>query len=331
MSEPQNDNSSRLVAVAGGTGFVGRHIVSALVASGYRVRALVRDPEKASKVLPAGVEHVRAERINPESAAMLAEDADAFVYSIGIIREVPTEGKRFGLLHVDGVRWCLDACKASGTGRFLHMSALGANPEGRAEYQRSKFVGEQSVRASGLDWTIFRPSLVHGLGGEFTHMMADWARGSIPPWFTMPYFERRADGQWSLVPAETVAPRIQPVRVEDVAGAFVNALSRDESIGEVYNLAGGEVLEWPEMLEFVRDLVPRSNKSLRANPVPAPPAWATAHVMDFIGLGGLMPFDAGMASMGSEDSIASTHKAENDLDLRPAPFRESFAEYAAAL
>jgi len=325
------NNGPRTVAVAGATGFVGQHIIRALTDAGHHVRAMVRDPEKASKVLPAGVEHVRAERIGPESAEALAEGCDTFIYLIGIIREAPTEGKRFGLLHVDGVRWSLEACKQAGATRFLHMSALGADPEGRAEYQRSKFKGEQLVRASGLDWTIFRPSLIHGPGGEFTKMMADWARGSIPPWFTMPYFERRADGRWSLVPAETVAPRIQPVTVEDVASAFVGSINNEQSFGEVYNLAGSEVLEWPEMLEFVRDRVPHANKSIRANPVPAPPAWATANVMDFIGLGGLMPFDAGMAAMGSEDSTASTVKANADLGLEPAPFRESFAKYAAAL
>ena len=115
------------------------------------------------------------------------------------------------------------------------MSALGSRPDAVATYHRTKFEAESYVRASGLDWTIFRPSLIHGPRGEFMTMEAGWARGRRAPFLFMPYFGGgllgRRDGGL-----------VQPVYVRDVARAFADALENPATIGEVYLIGGPDAM-----------------------------------------------------------------------------------------
>jgi len=322
------------VAVTGATGFVGHHIVRELLAQGHSVRALVRTPGKASDVF-AGMEGrdrltlVQAETVTDESASRLVEGANASVNCIGIIRE--QQGQRFDFLHVRVPEILTKACKAHGVDRFIQISALGADPDGRARYQQTKHAGEMAVRRSGLDWTIFRPSLMLGEGGEFTEMMVDWAHGSAQPWLFMPYFTRRADGQWNYLPGETTDPMIAPVGVDDVAKAVVLALLNEDTIGEIFNVVGAETLSWPDLLIAARDATPRAKPNIKPAGIPAPAAYLAAMKMKLFGMGGLLPFDAGMAAMGSEDSTASIEKFSAHFGFVPGSFQGALREAVASV
>ncbi|MEO0630016.1 MAG: NAD(P)H-binding protein [Planctomycetota bacterium] len=320
------------VAVAGATGFVGRHVVAELVRRGHTVRALVRDQNKAGRAF-AGVEDrsrvvaVQAESISNESAARLVEGAEACVNCIGIIRE--EHGKRFDALHVGAVRALVSACERENRShdrfeRFVQISALGVSPEGRAKFQKTKAEGERVVRRSQLPWTIFRPSAVVGEGGEFTEMLRDWARGKAPPFLFMPYFTRRADHVWSVWPAETEDPMVAPVPATDLARAVADSLELGSTVGEIYNVCGDESLSWPELLESVRDMTPGAKPKIQPAGLPAPPAVIAAQVAGIIGIGSLLPFDPGMASMAAEDSTADMGKFEADFGFVPASFRSAF-------
>ena len=325
---------SMTVAVAGATGFVGRHVVLELARRGHSVRALVRDGSKANEAFrdapeSASITRVTAASIGERSARELVDGADACVNCIGIIRE--QQGQRFEALHVRAVELLLGACARNADfERFVQVSAMGVSPDGRSKYQRTKAEGERAVRRSGLAWTIFRPSAVLGEGGELLEMMRAWARGRQAPYVFMPYFCRRADGQWSLIPGETADPKIAPVLVEDLARAVADALVTPETAGEVYNLCGSETVSWPELLEAVRDATRGAKPGIRPAGIPAPAAHAAASVAGFVGLGGLLPFDAGMAAMAAEDSTADTAKFEAHFGFEPRSFREAFGAAAAA-
>lgn len=326
------NDQSMTVAVTGATGFVGSHIVRELLAHGHSVRALVRTPAKASDVF-AGIEgrdrlsFVQAETVTDESASRLVEGAQACINCIGIIRE--QQGQRFDFLHVRVPELLASACKSHGVDRFIQISALGADPDGRARYQQTKYAGEKVLRRSGLDWTIFRPGLIVGEGGEFTEMMADWARGASQPWVFMPYFTRRADGQWSYIPGETTDPVVAPVSVSDVARAVRLALGNDETVGEIYNVVGAEAVSWPDLLIAARDATPRAKPNIRPGGIPAPAAYLAAMKMKLIGMGGMLPFDAGMAAMGAEDSTASIEKFAAHFGFVPGSFQGALRDAVA--
>lgn len=322
----------RTVALTGASGFVGRHVARELLAAGFLVTALVRDRAKARRVLPAGITLVVGDALDQAAADELLANADACVNLIGIIRERRAEGATFEKAHTRATRSLVSRCQALGVRRFLQMSALGVRDVYVSEYQRTKWEAELIVRRSDLDWTILRPALIHGPEGEFTTIMKGWVTGHQAPWLFLPYFTRGVeDKRVPLGSVRHVDPIVQPVAVTDVARVFAACLKTPASIGEVYNVAGGEPLSWPDMLRHVRDNVPGANTGLQPHGMPANVAAGAARAAAAFGLGDLLPFDEGMARMGGEDATAALDKLTTDLGVTPAPFRSAFNEYAGAL
>ncbi|MBS0195212.1 MAG: NAD(P)H-binding protein [Planctomycetes bacterium] len=334
--------NKRTIAVTGASGFVGRYVVRELVSRGYAVRALVRDMNKARAVLPAtgaggAVQLVRGDVLDAGIVAELLRGcgtSGACINLIGIIREkrgvAAGESVTFRKAHVESTRALVAGCGESGTRRFLQMSALGVTPNGVCEYQTSKFEAEQIVRMSELDWTIFRPGLIHGPDGDFMQMMKHILEGSAPPYLFAPYFTRGIEDK--SVPLGAVQqrdPLVQPVAVEDVAAAFATALESPASIGEVYNLVGSEAMDWPTMLRFMGASLGAGNVAPFG--VPAEAAANAATAAGKLGFGSLLPFDAGMARMGAMDTTANSTKVREDLGLDLKPFRSTFGAYASRM
>lgn len=330
------------VAVTGATGFVGREVVRELLAAGWNVRALVRNPSKAMTVLPDDprITTVEGHILDTRSPQALVRDADAVIHLIGIIREKRTpasEGgpQTFQRMHVDATAAMLDACSGAQPTppRFLHMSALGVRSDARAAYQRTKFEAERLVRRSTLDWTIFRPGLIHGPNGEFIQMARGFCSGDTPPFFFIPFFTRMVEhddgvalGRISFEPA-----RVAPVFVGDVARAFVRALDRPQSIGEVINITGPQALTWEQMMEYLRDHLPGCDTTLPVIGLPGTPHAVMARVAGRLGLGALFPFDEGQAYMAQEDSTSDLSKLRALLEIDPVPFGPQVERYAHAM
>jgi len=323
------------VAVTGATGFVGRNMVRELLARGYKVRALVRDRQKAREVLPPSgggstLELVSGDALDAAALANLVGGTQACIHLVGIIRQKGAQ--TFERMHPEATAAALKACGNAGVKRFLQMSALKASDTGTTAYQKTKFEAERLVRRSGLDWTIFRPGLIHGPGGEFVELASDWVTGHVPPYIFMPYFTRwQIDTSVPLGSAKPIDPKVAPIVVEDVCKAFVESLNRQMAIGEVYNLVGGETLSWPQMLTTFRNNVNGGNERLHPWGVPSEIASKVAMVADLIGLGGTLPFDEGMAVMGGQDATASIEKARAHLGVEPKGFTETFKRYASEL
>jgi NADH dehydrogenase len=117
----------------------------------------------------------------------------------------------------------LEVCQNAGIKRFLHMSALGVSPDSRAAYLRTKAHMEAAVTASGLDWTIFRPAVILGQGGELTRTLQKLAALPLTPLL--------GDGSFKM----------EPVAVFTVAQAFANALEKPETVGKIYELRGAAI------------------------------------------------------------------------------------------
>jgi uncharacterized protein YbjT (DUF2867 family) len=218
------------VAVSGAAGFVGRHIVAALLKAGYSVRALVRDAERAREVLPTDgrLMLVVGDVLEAGKSEELVSGCAACVNAVGILR---AEGKStFKGAHIDAVRALTKACEAKGVSRFVHISSLGVSELGKAEYQTSKAEGERLVRGSSLAWTILRPSLIHGAESDFIGMLAGLGTGLEAPYIFMPYFTRwQTDKRIPMGGEMAIDPVVEPVHVDDVAAA-VGGIAREGSV-----------------------------------------------------------------------------------------------------
>lgn len=218
------------VFVAGGTGFVGGHLVRALLSSGHSVRLLVHR-RSASR---GEVEQVEGDITRPGSFESSLDGCDAVVNLVGIIREFPARGITFERLHVQATANLLAAASGNGIKRYLQMSALGTRPDAVSAYHRTKWRAEELVRGSGLEWTIFRPSMIFGPKDGFINLLAAQLR--LAP--VMPVI-----GSGSY--------RLQPIHADDVARCFVLALSLPGSVGRTYELCGRDRVSYEELLDMI--------------------------------------------------------------------------------
>ncbi len=220
------------VLVLGGSGFVGEHVCAALAARGYRVRVPTRNRERANELtmLPT-VDVVTADVHDPETLAELARGTEAVINLVGVLHD-EAGNRGFSGAHVELARKAVAACRAAGVRRLVHMSALNAATDGPSAYLRSKGEAEGIVRGSGLDVTIFRPSVIFGPKDAFLNLFALLAQ---------------------LMPVVFLASpnaRFQPVYVEDVAQAFVTGLTTLASLGNSYDLCGPKIYTLRELVEY---------------------------------------------------------------------------------
>ena len=292
-----------LVAITGATGFVGRHLAALFLRRGHRVRALVRDLPRAGFLETQGAELVPGSLDDGAALALLLHGADAAVHLVGII--VEWGAATFTAVHVDGTRQVLDAARAAGVRRFVHMSALGARADERAtSYHRTKWHAEELVRDSGLAAAILRPSLISGPESVPIRMLGRLHRWSP----VIPIF---GDGHFPT----------QPVWIEDVALAFALALERTAVVG-TFELGGPEVLSYEE---FVRAIGRAAGHPRRLVHVPLSLVRCAARAFD--SLGPAAPITSIQLRMLVEGSNTPSNAIETVFGIRPLPFEEGLRRF----
>jgi uncharacterized protein YbjT (DUF2867 family) len=226
--------NGKLAVVFGGSGFVGRHTVAALAKRGYRVRAAVRRPDLAGHLQPMGVvgqiHAVQANLRYPDSVQRAVLGADVVVNCVGVLASVGAQ--TFDAVHASGARTIAKAAREAGAERLIHISAIGADANGRANYARTKAAGEQAVLQEFPSAVILRPSIVFGPEDEFFNRFAAMARVS-------PMLPLIGSG----------LTKFQPVYVGDIAAAIANIAEGEGVAGKTYELGGPEKLSFRQLLE----------------------------------------------------------------------------------
>ena len=218
-----------MVLVTGATGFVGGHVVRALLAAGLPVRCLVRDPGRATGLEEQGCEVVAGDMTDPAGLRRAVEGVRAVVHLVSIRQG---RDEQFERIMTAGTRDLVAAAKEAGVGRFVHMSALGVSEQTKdlVPYYRAKWEMEQAVQGAGLPYVIFRPSFVFGTDGGI-----------------LPTFRKIA----KLAPVTPITgsgrQRIQPIWVDDVAAYFTRAIDLDAATNRTFELGGPDVVSWDEL------------------------------------------------------------------------------------
>lgn len=320
-TQEQQDHANKKVLVTGASGFVGGHVLEALLEEGWLPVCLVRNAEKLARRLgPERFQEVMVINGDPFQYPALSEaahDCAAAIHLVGIIEEKPQRGQTFSRVHVEATRNVVNICREKGVTRYLHMSALGTRPEAISKYHQTKWFAEQLVRDSGLEWTIFRPSLIHGHDGEFMQMMKYFVTDRLrQP--VMPYF---GSGEHL----------IQPVSVRDVAACFVRALSRPDTAFKTYELGGPEKMSWKTLYDICA--LTLSGKPRLKMPVPACLAKMAARTVVPMIPDVLMPykFSADQVQMAEEDNTCDETVAQQTFNLKMRDFRAELTEYAGRI
>jgi NADH dehydrogenase len=292
------------VLVTGGTGFVGQKILERLLTADHQIKALVRTPRALAN--QPQVETVRGDITRPETFVQQLEDCDAVINLVGIIREFPRRGITFDRLHRQATQDLLQAAQEQGVERYLQMSANGTRENAVTGYHQSKWSAEQLVRQSSCNWTIFRPSLIHGPGDMFVNLLAKLIRA-------LPLVPVMGDGQY----------RLQPVHVADIATAFVAALERTDCHEQTYSCCGPQAYSYDAILDLIGAAVGRRRPVLKVHqplPLVRPLIGALQRVP-------LFPMTSDQLQMLLEENVCADNSWAETFGLNLQEFGPSIGEY----
>jgi len=295
------------VTVFGGTGFVGSYLVDELLERGHHPVLLVRPGSTHKVVQPERCTLVEGDIADPSVLNAAMAGADAVIYNIGILREFPEQGVTFEDLHYEGARRAMDIAQETGVRRFVLMSANGVRPDGTG-YQRSKYMAEQYLQSTDLEWTIFRPSVLFGDPRgrmEFaTQLYRDIVRSPLPA----PLFFQ------GLLPTGAGMFRMSPIHVRDVAMMFVKSLEMQQTAGHVFALGGPDALTWKDILQTIARAAGTTKWAL---PAPVLLLKGMAAVLDQYAF---FPVTRDQLIMLMEGNTCDGQQAFDTFGLEPIPF-----------
>jgi len=329
--------TSMKVLVTGATGFVGREVLRQLFAGGHCVRVLVRDPIRAASALAnlsisphphsdsllrtdqeasrgdgtavnPTLQYHTANVLDPTSLWGAASDCDASIHLVGIISEIGDQ--TFENIHLHATQNVIAETRRAGVGRWVQMSALGARANANSRYHRTKWLAEEAVRASGLDWTILRPSLIYGPEDHFVNLFATMARWS-------PILPVMGDGH----------SKLQPVDIQAVARCFVGALTERRSIGQTLDVCGPDRLNFNQVLDAILAAAGRRRMKLH---LPLPFARLQAGLFEVLFpmlLRKAPPLNRDQLLMLQEDNVGDGSQADELFALNHRRFASAIRSY----
>lgn len=299
------------IVVVGGTGFIGRHVVRALLDDGHDVTVVGRNPGAVSGIpLLSGANATRGDVTDPASLTGTLEGADAVVMTVTFPNypmELPRKGLTFERYEAEGARHLLDETKRADVSRFLYVSGAGADPASDKSWYRAKGLAEAAIKQSGVDYVIIRPSWIYGPGDKSVNKIATMVRLS------------------PVVPRLGVRPqRIQPLYVGDFAEAVKRAFARDDAWNKTFEIGGPEVLTMEEVVDAIAEVLQKKRVQV---PIPLPLAKAGSATLVLLPKPPMTPTGVEFAA---QDGLVDMRETKRVLEVDPVTFREGLSKYLGA-
>jgi uncharacterized protein YbjT (DUF2867 family) len=296
------------IVVAGGTGFLGRHISRALIDGGHEVTVLARTPEAVTRIAElSGATAVGGDVTDSTSLVDKLAGAEAVVAAVQFPNhpmEVPRRGLTFDRYDRQGVENLLAEARRSGVKRFLYISGARANPHSDKTWYRAKGRAEEAVRSSELRWCILRPSWAYGPEDRALNKFALFAR--LSPVIPKPGVE---------------VQRIMPVYVGDIALAVQRAFERDAAWGRVFEIGGPEVMTMNEVIKTMCEVMGKRRAIL---PIPPTLAKLATAPLTLLPKPPMTPLGIDFAV---QDGLVDVSDVEKVLDVHPVTLREGLSRY----
>jgi uncharacterized protein YbjT (DUF2867 family) len=300
-----------MIFIAGGTGFVGRHLLESLKGRDIPVRCLVRDEKKGEWVRSLGFEAVKGDITDADSIQDVLDGAETVVHLVGVLKE---EGNStFDAVHVEGTQNLINESIASGVRKFFYQSALGADSGSPYKYLKTKARAEEFVTSSNISYTIFRPSLIVGRGDGFTERTKQLiSAGPVVP-----------------VPGKGLA-KFQPLYIKDWTKCFSAALEKEDAENRVYELGGPEQLTYIEILDQIMKVLNVSKTIVHL------PMGITKLTLPFMGIARSFASVLGreipdvteeLLSLLDEDNICDMDSIQKNFGFTPMRLSDALKEF----
>lgn len=227
------------ILVIGASGFIGKHLTTALLAEGHAIRCLARDPARLRDLAAAGCEIVRGDIADLSSVARAMESTQAAYVSIHTLSPQQTGGARPRFMDVEktGLQNVVTACRSRGVRRVVYVTSLGIAPDAPSEWLRERWHSEQLLLDSGLDATVIRPGNIAGVGGRGFDTIVSQARRRI------------------AVTLGGDRPKMRTIAIDDMIYYLVGVLDDPRAYQQRYDVGNDDVLSMNQTIDIVADIL----------------------------------------------------------------------------
>jgi NADH dehydrogenase len=293
---------NQICTILGGGGFIGRYLVRNLTKKNYRciisTRKAFQKGYLKTQATPGAIELIDW---NPNNFSELKEaikNSDVVINLIGILYE--TRKQKFYNIHTNIPEAVAKICSESDVKKFIHVSAIGASENSKSLYQKSKFQGEVRALENFKNTVVIRPSVVCGTEDNFTNL---FSKLSILP----------------VIPVVGINYKFQPILVNDVTSAILQAIELKGNEGKIYEIGGPKVISFGDM---VRSILKTINKKRFVVPMPMPIAKIQSSILSLLPIPPILTKDQCEILSEADNIVSNNHMTLQDLNVKPSDVEE---------
>jgi len=292
------------ILVIGASGFVGGHVARTLLADGYSIRCLARDPARVPDLAMTGCEIVQGDVSDLTSMQHALESVQSAYISIHTLSPQPASTAHRGFMDVEmnGLQNIVTACKAHGVRRLIYVTFLGTAPDAPSAWVRGRWEAEQFLQHSGLDVTVIRPGMIVGVGGRGFDMMVSQAKRRVAIVL--------GDGQ----------QKMRNIALDDLVYYLVGVLNDPRANGQCYDVGCDDILTINQMIDIAAEVLGRPHP-IKMH-IPRTLLGSLAPLIERVSK---LPRGAikGALDILKMDAIGDSMPIGTILPRRPLPFREA--------
>lgn len=281
---------------------MGSHLVRRMSLENIQTRCLVRTTSNIEGLKELGIETAYGDVTDSNSLKKALAGTETVIHLVGIILE--KKGATFEIIHTQGTRKLVEACREAGVRRFIYISALGARENARSRYHITKWEAEQAVINSGMEYVIFRPSIMIGKGGEFITLLSKVVR------------------QAPVIPVIDGKSKVQPIYVENTVDCIIKSLVEPGTTNRVFEIAGPQQITYRELFLMLTDVLAIKKPLVE---IPIWLMWPVAYILERVME--KPPITTQQLIMLQEDNICDIKEMQDVFDLELVPPDEALRTF----
>ncbi len=281
---------------------MGSHLVKRLAQKKIQTRCLIRVNSNIELLKELGIEVAYGDVTDKDSLKKAMQGVGAVIHLVGIIIE--HKGATFEIIHKQGTTNVIDVCKEAGVRRFIYISALGARENARSRYHKTKWEAERAAINSGMEYVIFRPSIMIGEGGEFITMISK--------------IVRRAP----IIPIIDGESRVQPIYVENTVDCILKSLTDPKTTNRIFEIAGPEQMTYKELFLTLMEVLDVGKPTFQ---IPITFMWPAAYILERVME--KPPITTQQLIMLQEDNICDIREMQEVFNLNLVSFKEALKTF----